>query len=71
MATTAKNSNNLDCEKLIHDLKGHCKSALVIDNLSDLRDQIKQISNDKNLILVLSNRSCLGLWESDFVKELV
>jgi UDP-N-acetylmuramate: L-alanyl-gamma-D-glutamyl-meso-diaminopimelate ligase len=71
MATTAKNSNNLDCEKLVDELKGHCKSALVIDNLKDLRNQIKRISNDKNLILVLSNRSCLGLWESDFVKELI
>ena len=33
-------------------------------------EEIEKIANPQNLILVLSNGTCLGLWESEFVKNL-
>lgn len=71
ISTTAKNSKNLDCEKLVLDIGKSCRSAKLVTNLVELRSAIDNFSNDKNLILVLSNRSCLGLWESDFVQKIV
>lgn len=71
LTTTAKNSNNLDCDKLVSDLSIKCRSAKVVDSLSLLRDEIDSLACNENLFLILSNRSCLGLWESDFVKQIL
>lgn len=71
LSTTAKNSKDLDCDKLVVDIAKKCHSAKVVTNLPELRAEIDSFSNKENLILVLSNRSCLGLWESDFVQEII
>lgn len=71
LSTTAKNSKNLDCDQLVFDIAKKCESAIVVNNLHELRSEIDRFSNDKNLILILSNRSCLGLWESDFVQKII
>lgn len=70
MATTAKRGDNLDCYKISKDLEGICESAIVVENLNALREQIDSHTGEENLFLILSNRSCLGLWESDFVNEI-
>ena len=33
-------------------------------------EEIEKNIGENNLILILSNGTCLGLWESEFVKEL-
>lgn len=71
LSTTAKNSNNLDCDKLVADLSKKCRSAKVVDSLTLLRSEIDNMASNENLFLILSNRSCLGLWESDFVKQII
>ncbi len=68
--TTAKNGKDLDCEKLIQEINEIGKSSFLCNNLEDLQGKIDDWANKDNLLLILSNRTCLGLWESDFVKKL-
>jgi UDP-N-acetylmuramate: L-alanyl-gamma-D-glutamyl-meso-diaminopimelate ligase len=70
--TTIENSKNLDCRRLQEDLLKKGTPTIVSDSLESLRKEIDQVSlGDDCLLLILSNRTCLGLWESDFVKQLV
>lgn len=68
--TTVAKRTNLDCEQIITDLSTHNIEGRCVDNLSDLRSQIDLWTDDNVVLLVLSNRTCIGLWESDFVNEL-
>lgn len=70
MPTTAIGKANLDCDKLVEDLKAKKLPAVVIRELSSLEDYLDQEASLDKLFLILSNRSCLGLWESSFVKNL-
>ena len=68
--TTAKNQNNLDCEKLIHDISAKGIESVCSQNLQQLRGEIDKRIDEDSVLLVLSNRTCIGLWESEFVKKL-
>ncbi len=68
--TTISSRGNLDCNKMVDGLKARGKYAALAENLMELRDQIDRLVGPNTLFLVLSNGTCLGLWESDFVKEL-
>ena len=71
LATTVKNSHNLDCDLLTSELLDKGIQACCAKSLDELRERIDQwVSGDK-VLLVLSNRTCLGLWESSFVSEIV
>ncbi|RLA66126.1 MAG: hypothetical protein DRQ88_07635 [Epsilonproteobacteria bacterium] len=65
-ATTVEGSNNLDCYQLA---AGH-GNASVVEDLTALRSALDKLAQDNSLFLILSNSTCLGLWESDFVKHL-
>ena len=41
-----------------------------VDTLDKLQSQLDKLVGEDNLFLILSNRTCLGLWESDFINEL-
>ncbi|MCF8057691.1 MAG: hypothetical protein K9K67_00230 [Bacteriovoracaceae bacterium] len=70
-ATTVKSAQNLDFDLLKQELKGANIQSDIALNLEGLMEFINNKVNDKTLLLVLSNGTCLGLWKSDFVKELI
>ena len=55
---------------MVKDLNSRGISSVKCQQLNELMDQIKNKSDKNSVLLVLSNRTCLGLWESDFVKKL-
>ena len=61
---------DLDIYKIIEEVKKSGRPGSVVGNLAELMDEIEKIASPENLILVLSNGTCLGLWESEFVKNL-
>lgn len=69
--TSVKNVGDLDIYKIIESVKASGRSGSVVGNLSELMDEIEKIAKPENLILILSNGTCLGLWESGFVKNLI
>lgn len=60
----------LNCSQMVKDLNSRGISSVKCQQLNELMDQIKNKSDKNSVLLVLSNRTCLGLWESDFVKKL-
>lgn len=70
LQTTVKNSNNLDTQKMVEDLKTCIKFANNTQSLEELRQCIDERIRAKDVLLILSNRTCLGLWESDFINEI-
>ncbi len=70
LQTTVQSSSNLDCDLIVEELKKNDVPAYNAKNLEDLVSKIDSSVNDTSLLLILSNRTCLGLWESDFVTEL-
>lgn len=70
LKTTVGNGVNLDCHLIAKNLNQAGVPATATLNLSELRAQIDQVAGVDNLLLILSNKTCLGLWESDFVQDL-
>lgn len=70
IATTALGGQDLDVDKLAKEITGMGKPSTVATTLDDLRAAIDKNVDKDGVLLVLSNRTCLGLWESSFVKEL-
>lgn len=68
--TSVKNVGDLDIYKIIEAVKKSGRDGSVVGNLAELMDEIEKIAIPSNLILILSNGTCLGLWESEFVKNL-
>ncbi|MBI2522156.1 MAG: hypothetical protein HYV97_17185 [Bdellovibrio sp.] len=69
-ASTVKGRGNLDCEKLVSDLKLRGKEAYLAKNVGDILQHLDTLANSSTLFLILSNTTCLGLWESEFVQSL-
>ncbi len=69
-ATTVKSADNLNFEELVSELTHENIPAFAFGNLEALRAKIDEVANEENVLLVLSNGTCLGLWKSDFVSEL-
>lgn len=68
--TTAFGGKNLDFDKMAADLNQSNVPATVCSKLDQLIHYIDQNISKNDVLLVLSNRTCLGLWESDFVKKI-
>lgn len=68
--TTAIGQDDLDSEKLSREINEKGVPAACVEQLENLRAQIDNFAESDSVLLVLSNRTCLGLWESSFVKEL-
>lgn len=69
--TTVRDRKNLSCEKLVADVSEKGVEAYCAKNLDELKDKIDEWVSDNKVLLILSNRTCIGLWESDFVSKLV
>jgi UDP-N-acetylmuramate: L-alanyl-gamma-D-glutamyl-meso-diaminopimelate ligase len=71
IATTALGGKDLDGDLLASEIsKNFNKPAFCVSDLKSLRELIDQRIKADDLLVILSNRTCLGLWESDFVHEL-
>jgi UDP-N-acetylmuramate: L-alanyl-gamma-D-glutamyl-meso-diaminopimelate ligase len=68
--TSVKNVGDLDIYKIIDSVKASGRPGCVVGNLAELTVEIEKLATPENLILILSNGTCLGLWESEFVKNL-
>ena len=63
-------AKNMDGEKMAHNLSKRGTVSSVAYSLCDIQEFIEKNADAQSVILVLSNSSCLGLWESEFVKAL-
>lgn len=70
LATTALGGSDLDSEKLAKEISQKGSPSVCVSKLDDLRKAIDTFAEPDAVLLVLSNRTCLGLWESSFVQEL-
>ena len=71
IATTAMGQKDLDCDLIVSELKKRKNiPGQVCTDLVSLRKAIDLYVDSKTVLMVLSNRTCLGLWESSFVDEL-
>jgi UDP-N-acetylmuramate: L-alanyl-gamma-D-glutamyl-meso-diaminopimelate ligase len=70
LPTNATQFNNLDYHQLSQDIKQMGIFSKEFKELSELRQQIDQWKSQPGLLVILSNRTVLGLWESSFVSEL-
>jgi UDP-N-acetylmuramate: L-alanyl-gamma-D-glutamyl-meso-diaminopimelate ligase len=68
--TTALGGKDLDVDLLAQELSSRGRPSSCVTKLEELRSMIDQYAEKDAVLLVLSNRTCLGLWESGFVKEL-
>lgn len=68
--TSVKNVGDLDIYKIVDHVKSSGRAGSVVGNLDELMTELEKITGNDNVILILSNGTCLGLWESDFVKNL-
>jgi UDP-N-acetylmuramate: L-alanyl-gamma-D-glutamyl-meso-diaminopimelate ligase len=70
IATTALSGKDLDSDQLAKEITQKGSQAICVNKLDDLRKAIDAFSEPDAVLLILSNRTCLGLWESSFVQEL-
>lgn len=68
--TTVKFAKDLDTKKMVEDLTKMNISAQILQELPELLNVINDNAKEENLLLFLSNSTCLGLWKSEFVKNL-
>jgi UDP-N-acetylmuramate: L-alanyl-gamma-D-glutamyl-meso-diaminopimelate ligase len=68
--TTAIGGKDLDTDLLAKEIGQKGRSSSCVTKLEDLRATIDKYAEKDSVLLILSNRTCLGLWESSFVKEL-
>lgn len=68
--TSVLNVGDLDIYKIIDSVEKSGRKGSVVGNLSELMTEIEKITGGENIILILSNGTCLGLWESEFIKDL-
>ena len=68
--TSVKNVGDLDIYKIVEHVKKSGRNGSVVGNLQELMIEIEKIVSSDNVILILSNGTCLGLWESEFVQQL-
>ena len=69
-ATSAMGAENIDGRKVCETLRNAGKAAVQVDSLEVLLSEMERYAVDDNVFLVLSNGTCLGLWESVFVSKL-
>lgn len=68
--TSVKGTGDLDGHKIISSLKEKNIQGKVVEDLDTLRTEIDSIVDENTVLLILSNGTCLGLWQSSFVDEL-
>ena len=70
LKTTVAGGTNLDCNLISKNLNSKNIKAHAVNNLDQLLNSLEKASGEDKLLLILSNKTCLGLWESEFVSKL-
>ncbi len=65
--TSVTGTTDLDINKMAKDIVQAGKPSAVLKELGEIRTLIERFSKEGAVLLVLSNGTCLGLWESDLV----
>jgi len=65
--TSVKNVGDLDIYKIVDEVKKSGRHGSVVGNLDELMREIDQLAENDQVLLILSNGTCLGLWESKFL----
>ena len=68
--TSVKNHQDINLTAMAQALTAQHIQVTVASDGPALRQWLRQIAGPQRVILILSNGTCLGLWESDFVQEL-
>lgn len=68
--TSVKGVHDLNIHRMHHELVTEGKEVYVAETLEQLMGIINKKASPEGLFLVLSNGTCLGLWESDFAQKL-
>ena len=66
-STSIDRLGNIDCSFMSSQLN----QSIAVNSLGKLREQIEQNTDRNNVLVFLSNGTCLGLWESDFADAIV
>lgn len=69
-STSVKDASDLDLNAMSGFLDKHDVKTQILSGLPDILSWVEEHCSEKSIILVLSNGTCLGFWESDFVKSL-
>ncbi len=65
-STTIKEVGDLDSYRIAKELNEKNIKAFVVENRDSLLLKIDEVASQDRVLLVLSNGTCLGLWESNF-----
>lgn len=68
--TTAIGQKTLVLDSIVQGLDKRGVEAEVVTSLDDIIAGIESIAGEDKVLVVMSNGTCLGLWESDFIKSL-
>lgn len=67
--TSVAGAGDLNISAMTRELSAQGKPSEVLSDLAQIRTLVGRLSNQESVLLVLSNGTCLGLWESDLVKQ--
>ena len=67
--TTAIGGKTLVLDSIVQGLDKRVESQIV-KTLDEIIEGIEEVASEDSILIVMSNGTCLGLWESDFVKSL-
>lgn len=68
--TSVLGAKNMNIKKMAFNLERKSTPCHIASKLCDILAFIGDHANEESLILVMSNSSCMGLWESDFAKDI-
>lgn len=67
--TSLKNAKDLNLEKMKQDLERQGVPVSIVDNLNQIVSGLEEYKTKKDLIVILSNGTCLGFWEANLVAK--
>lgn len=66
-----KDLGKIDCQQLCYDIqKNGGGKSLLAKTLNELVSLINQKADESQVLLIMSNGTCMGLWESKFISEI-
>lgn len=68
--TSVKGRDDLNAEEIISSLNSIGVNSTLCLQLEELQKEIDRVCDENTVLLVLSNGTCLGLWQSEFVSKL-
>lgn len=70
--TTVEGVNNLDTHLLVDEIRKYSGIEVGSENhLDGITQWIERQAGDESVLLVMSNNTCMGLWNSEFMKRII